>query len=121
MVPTGISYTKCAFRGNFSEARRQLICARLRVHVGTQEFTRTTFANARTERGRKLRGGELILEVSLRPIFSSWEHNRLTAPLECSSALMILSFRILRKEDCGGMRLKIYHSTSKHISVASSF
>lgn len=51
MAPTGISYTKCAFRGNFSEARRQLIRVRLQVHVDTQEFTRTTFANARTERG----------------------------------------------------------------------
>lgn len=89
MAPTGISYTKCAFRGNFSEARRQLIRVRLQVHVDTQEFTRTIFAK-RAHRERKLRGGgggELILEVSPRPIFSSREreHNRLTTPLECSS------------------------------------
>lgn len=50
MAPSGISCTKCAFQGSFSEARRQLIRARFRVHVGTQEFTRTTFAH----RERKL-------------------------------------------------------------------
>lgn len=117
MAPTGISYTKCAFRGNFSEARRQLICARLRVHVGTQEFTRTTFTRMRALRERKLRGGgggKLILEVS--PIFSSREHNRLTAPLlECSSALMI--FRISREEDCAGMRLQIYRDNTRSVLV----